>query len=213
MASLTDQVNQELEVSQLIGQHEVHPPSLLARGWCWCPCPSWCAGSLHRSSLLSLKKDENRVKTNFRTKKSWTYSRPSSAGRTWAWSPCRGGRLGRAGGGWRGGGTTLPAAQKASSEPHFKPHQCTPASIKIGVSEKVLHTSRKFSVKRKWPRYSSCYFSVYIPSYIITEVILIVVFSFDTAWPNDDFSWRPHKRVQFTTSSRFNPSLAANVSD
>ena len=125
MASLTDQVNQELEVSQLIGQHEVHPPSLLARGWCWCPCPSWCAGSLHRSSLLSLKKDENRVKTNFRTKKSWTYSRPSSAGRTWAWSPCRGGRRGRAGGGWRGGGTTLPAAQKASSELHFKPHQCT----------------------------------------------------------------------------------------
>ena len=50
---------------------------------------------------------------------SWTHSRPSSAGQTWAWSPCRCGRCGRAGRGGREG-TTLPAAQKASSEPdHF----------------------------------------------------------------------------------------------
>ena len=69
MASLTDQVNQELEVSQLIGQHEVHPPSLLARGWCWCPCPWWCAGSLHRSSLLSLKKTRIEWKPTSRREK------------------------------------------------------------------------------------------------------------------------------------------------
>ena len=44
-----------------------------------------------------------------------TYARPSSAGQTWAWSPCRRGRCGRCGR-WQGGTKRLPAAQKASLE-------------------------------------------------------------------------------------------------
>ena len=55
------------------------------------------------------------LRRKLRMWKCLTYARPSSAGQTWAWSPCRRGRCGRCGVGlW--GGTTLPAAQKASSE-------------------------------------------------------------------------------------------------
>ena len=93
-----------------------------APGDAWGPC----ADLLCRPWKQELGENQPRQR-----RKSWTHSRPSSAGQTWAWSPCRRGRCGRAGrGGGQRGGKTLPAAQKASSElslstPPMSKHQKT----------------------------------------------------------------------------------------
>ena len=147
---------------------------------------------------------------------SWTHSRPSSAGQTWAWSPCRRGRCWRAGGGQ--GGTELPAAQKASSElslSTMSKHQSVPkrpnqdstqASFSTRWKYQNLTHSQGFHQTGKAPQKLSSTIKIgcfFIIVYLISAqcaVSCLYLSSFESipVRPNYHFTPSPHKRVRFT---------------
>ena len=155
---------------------------------------------------------------------SWTHSRPSSAGQTWAWSPCRRGRCWRGGGGQ--GGTELPAAQKASSElslSTMSKHQSVPKRPNQDSTQASFSTRWKyqnfFSVKTgKAPQKLSSTFKMgcfFIIVYLISAqcaVSCLYLSSFDLNPSLSDPIITSHHRLTRGSDLQkkdpvFNPSL------